>query len=120
MKTKLTHIHQNITRIAGRNWGLKRDLRRRLYKTVTERAILHRAALLAYLLSARQSRQLNSNQSKFLLNIKGTYSTTPTAALQIIEGIISLHIKAEQEAAYVRTVRLRKRIKLQQHQFQPQ
>ncbi|GBM35776.1 hypothetical protein AVEN_108971-1 [Araneus ventricosus] len=35
------------------------------------------------------------------------YSTTPTAALQVIERIIPLHIKAEQEAAYVRTARLR-------------
>ncbi|GBM00949.1 hypothetical protein AVEN_151401-1 [Araneus ventricosus] len=55
---------------------------------------------------SQQSRQLNSIQRKFLLNISGAYSTTPTAALQVIEGIIPLHIKAEQEAAYVRTARL--------------
>ncbi|GBM34304.1 hypothetical protein AVEN_253021-1 [Araneus ventricosus] len=36
------------------------------------------------------------------------YSTTPTAALQVIEGIIPLEIKVEQEAAYVKTARLRK------------
>ncbi|GBM00581.1 hypothetical protein AVEN_77383-1 [Araneus ventricosus] len=29
MKTKLTHRHQKITRIAGTNWGLNKDLRRR-------------------------------------------------------------------------------------------
>ncbi|GBN85526.1 hypothetical protein AVEN_217171-1 [Araneus ventricosus] len=61
-------------------------------------------------LPARQSRLLNSIQRKFLLNITGAYSTTPTAALQVIEGIIPLHFKAEQEAAFVRKARLRKHI----------
>ncbi|GBL94667.1 hypothetical protein AVEN_83982-1 [Araneus ventricosus] len=51
---------------------------------------------------------LNSIQRKFLLNIRGAYSTRPTATLQVIEGIIPLHIKPEPEAAYVRTARLRK------------
>ncbi|GBM44019.1 hypothetical protein AVEN_218164-1 [Araneus ventricosus] len=41
-------------------------------------------------------------------NITEAYYTTPTAALQIIEGIIPFHINAEQEAAYVRIGRLRK------------
>ncbi|GBM91478.1 Putative protein in type-1 retrotransposable element R1DM [Araneus ventricosus] len=53
MKTKLTHLHQKITRIAGTNWGLNKDLRRRLNKTVAERMILHGAAAWAYPLSAR-------------------------------------------------------------------
>ncbi|GBN84290.1 hypothetical protein AVEN_111528-1 [Araneus ventricosus] len=70
--------------------------------------ILHGAAAWAYPLSARQSRLLNSIQRKFLLNITGAYSTTPTAALQVLERIIPLHIKAEQEAAFVRKARLHK------------
>ncbi|GBM20802.1 hypothetical protein AVEN_108252-1 [Araneus ventricosus] len=41
MKTKLIHIHQ---RIAGTNWGLNKDLSRRLYKTLADRMILHGAA----------------------------------------------------------------------------
>ncbi|GBL91802.1 hypothetical protein AVEN_172732-1 [Araneus ventricosus] len=108
MKTKLTHLHQKITRIAGRNWGLNKDLRRRLYETVAQGIILHGAASWAYSLSARQSRLLNSMQIRFLLNVTGAYSTTPTPALQAIEGIIPLHMKAKQEATYVRTARLRK------------
>ncbi|GBL87654.1 hypothetical protein AVEN_81288-1 [Araneus ventricosus] len=59
MKTKLTHIQQKFTRIAGTNWGLNEDLRRvrsSLNKTVVELMILHVAAALAYPLSARQSR----------------------------------------------------------------
>ncbi|GBM93588.1 hypothetical protein AVEN_150852-1 [Araneus ventricosus] len=119
MKTKLTHLHQKITRIAGTNWGLNKDLRRRLYKTVAERMILHEAAAWAYPLSARQSRLLNSIQRKFLLNITGAYSTTPTAALQVIGGILPLHIKEEQEAVYVRTARLRKTSNYNNINFKP-
>ncbi|GBO14610.1 hypothetical protein AVEN_162718-1 [Araneus ventricosus] len=95
MKAKLIHLHQKITRIAGSNCGLNKDLRRRLYKTVAERMVLHAAAAWAYPLSARQSRLLNSIQRKFLLNITGAYYTTPKVALQAIEGVIPLHVKAE-------------------------
>ncbi|GBL94794.1 hypothetical protein AVEN_244771-1 [Araneus ventricosus] len=79
MKTKLTHFHQKITRIAGTNWGLNKDPRRGLYKTVAELMILHGAAAWAYPLSAKQSRQLNSIQRMFFLNITGAYSTTPSS-----------------------------------------
>ncbi|GBN26423.1 hypothetical protein AVEN_55743-1 [Araneus ventricosus] len=81
--------------------------------------ILHGAAAWTYPLSTRQSRLLDSIQRKFLLNITGAYSTTPTVALQVIEGIIPLHIKAEQEAAYVRTARLRKTSNYNNINFNP-
>ncbi|GBM13175.1 hypothetical protein AVEN_64378-1 [Araneus ventricosus] len=106
MEIKLNHLHQKITRIAGTNWGLSKDLRRRLYKTVAEGMIFHGAAASSYPLSARQSRLLNSIQRKSLLNITKTYSITPTASLHVIEGFIQLNIKAEQEATYVRTDRI--------------
>ncbi|GBN94272.1 hypothetical protein AVEN_127583-1 [Araneus ventricosus] len=54
-----------------------------------------------------QQRLLNSIQRKFLLNITGAYSTTPTAALQVIEGITALHIKSEMESILVSVGRLR-------------
>ncbi|GBL80775.1 hypothetical protein AVEN_26217-1 [Araneus ventricosus] len=66
-----------------------------------------------------QAIELNSIQRKFLLNITGAYSTTPTAALQVIEGIIPLHIKADQDAAYVRTARLCKTSNYSNINFKP-
>ncbi|GBL68848.1 hypothetical protein AVEN_44337-1, partial [Araneus ventricosus] len=39
---------------------------------------------------------------KFLPNITGTYASTPAAALQVIEGITPLHIKAQMESILVR------------------
>ncbi|GBL58742.1 hypothetical protein AVEN_13178-1 [Araneus ventricosus] len=69
--------------------------------------------------TARQSRLLNTIQRKFLLNITGPYSTTPTAALQVIEGIIPLLIKSEQKAAYVRTARVLKTSNYNNINFNP-
>ncbi|GBL89818.1 hypothetical protein AVEN_179595-1 [Araneus ventricosus] len=81
--------------------------------------VLHGAAAWAYLLSARQERQLNPLQRKFLLNISGAYSTTPTAALQVIERLLPLHLKAEQEAVYFRVTRLVKASHLKGQNFDP-
>ncbi|GBM23747.1 hypothetical protein AVEN_271112-1 [Araneus ventricosus] len=55
---------------------------------------------------SRQQRLINSIQRKFLLNITAAYSTTPTAALQVIEGITPLHIKAEMKSFLVKVGRL--------------
>ncbi|GBM22173.1 hypothetical protein AVEN_190828-1 [Araneus ventricosus] len=54
----------------------------------------------------RQQKLLSSIQRKFLLNITGAYNTTPTAALQVIECLIPLHIKAKIQSTLVRVGRL--------------
>ncbi|GBM09111.1 hypothetical protein AVEN_5293-1 [Araneus ventricosus] len=41
IKTKATILTQNLNRITGSTWGLKKEFRRRLYSTVPERMILH-------------------------------------------------------------------------------
>ncbi|GBN04304.1 hypothetical protein AVEN_188260-1 [Araneus ventricosus] len=64
--------------------------------------VLPCVAVWAYPLSARQASLLNSIQRKFLFNITVAYYTTPTAALQIITGILPLPL----EAVYVRVSRL--------------
>ncbi|KAF8794056.1 putative 115 kDa protein in type-1 like protein [Argiope bruennichi] len=101
-KTKATLLYQNLSRIAGSTWGLKKEFRRHLYFTVAERMILHGASAWAYPLSSRQQRILISIQRKFLLSISGASRTTSTAVLQVIEGILPLHINAQAEATYVR------------------
>ncbi|GBM67369.1 hypothetical protein AVEN_133189-1 [Araneus ventricosus] len=70
--------------------------------------LLYRAPAWANNITSRQQRLLNSIQRKFLLNITGAYSTTPTAALQVIEGITPLHMKSQMESILVRVDRLRR------------
>ncbi|GBM35754.1 hypothetical protein AVEN_108954-1 [Araneus ventricosus] len=69
---------------------------------VIERILLYGARAWANNITSRKQRLLNSIQRKFLLSITGAYSTTPTAALQVIEGITLLHIKAQIESILVR------------------
>ncbi|GBN95950.1 hypothetical protein AVEN_78320-1 [Araneus ventricosus] len=78
-----------------------------IYFTVIERILLYGAPAWANNIISRQQRLLNSIQRKFLLNITGAYSTTPTAALQVIEGITPLHIKAQMEFILVSVGRIR-------------
>ncbi|KAF8763755.1 hypothetical protein HNY73_021900 [Argiope bruennichi] len=105
-----------LKRLSSSNWGLNKDHRRQLYKTVAERMILHGSVEWAASLSARQKRVLNSIQRNFLLNISRAYFTNPSAALQVIEGSLPLHLKAELEAAYVR---LKQQISLDGRGFPP-
>ncbi|GBM73399.1 hypothetical protein AVEN_29270-1 [Araneus ventricosus] len=69
---------------------------------VIERIVLYGASAWAKRITSRQKRQLSSIQRRFLLNITGAYSTTSTAALQVIEGIMPLPIKAEMESVLLR------------------
>ncbi|GBM98133.1 hypothetical protein AVEN_229775-1 [Araneus ventricosus] len=55
-----------------------------------------------------QRKLLLTTQKKYLSFITGVYRTTPTAVLQSITGILTLYLKAEQEAVYVRAARLRR------------
>ncbi|GBM90574.1 hypothetical protein AVEN_144759-1 [Araneus ventricosus] len=81
--------------------------------------VLHWAEAWTSPLSARQCRILNSIERKFLLNISVAYSISPTSTLQVIEMILPLSLKAEQEATYVRLSRVNKISYLHNHSFCP-
>ncbi|GBM09014.1 Putative protein in type-1 retrotransposable element R1DM [Araneus ventricosus] len=108
LKNKTLNLYQKIKSIAASNWGLNKNIRRKIYFTVIERILLYGVPAWANNITSRQQRLLNSIQRKFLLNITGAYSTSPTTALQVIEGITPLHIKAQMESILVRVGRLRR------------
>ncbi|GBM38149.1 hypothetical protein AVEN_48484-1 [Araneus ventricosus] len=93
----------------------------RSQKNSTSGALMYKMPYLPFITSLclMNFARYKLDQGKFLLNITGAYSTTPTAALQVIEGILPLHIKAEQEAVYVRTARLRKTSNYNNINFNP-
>ncbi|GBM75057.1 hypothetical protein AVEN_197425-1 [Araneus ventricosus] len=108
-KEKPLILHQGLKYIAGTSWRLSKNIRRQLYLTVVEKVILCASAAWAHPyhnITARQQKLLSSIQRKFLLNITGAYNTTPTAALQIIEGLIPLHVKAKMQSTLARIDRL--------------
>ncbi|GBN02808.1 hypothetical protein AVEN_1707-1 [Araneus ventricosus] len=93
IKNKSLVLHQWLKNVAGTNWGLSKNIRRQLYLTVVEKVILYASAAWAHNITARQQKLLYSIQRKSPLNVTGAYNTTPTAVLQVIEGLIPLHIK---------------------------
>ncbi|GBN41219.1 hypothetical protein AVEN_147372-1 [Araneus ventricosus] len=106
IKNKSSILHQGLKKVAGTCWGLSKNIRRQLCITVVEKFILYASAAWAHNITARQQRLLSSIQRKFLLNITGAFNTTPTAALQVIEGLLPLHIKAKMQSTLVREGRL--------------
>ncbi|GBO05657.1 hypothetical protein AVEN_146498-1 [Araneus ventricosus] len=106
IKNKSLILHQGLKNVAGTIWGLRENIRRQLYLTVVEKVILYASAAWAHNLTARQQKVLSSIQRKFLLNIRGAYNSSPTTALQVIEGLMPLHIKAKMQSTLVRVGRL--------------
>ncbi|GBL89958.1 Retrovirus-related Pol polyprotein from type-1 retrotransposable element R1 [Araneus ventricosus] len=99
--------YQNLCRIAGKTWGINKNIRRLLYKTVIERTLCHGAAAWGHNMTSRIQKKLDSIQRLFLLYITGAYRTTPTAALQVITCLQPLHQQIQQNATYSRVARAR-------------
>ncbi|GBN26917.1 hypothetical protein AVEN_111679-1 [Araneus ventricosus] len=99
--------YQHLCRIAGKTWGINKNIRRLLYRTVIERPLCHGAAAWGHNMTSRLQKKLDSIQHLFLLYITGAYRTTPTAALQVITDLNPLHLQIQQEATYARVARAR-------------
>ncbi|GBM13970.1 hypothetical protein AVEN_69015-1 [Araneus ventricosus] len=103
---KALQHHSSLLKSADSTSGFSQKLRRRLYTTVTERTLAHEASTWSESLTQRLGNK-SSIQRPFLLNITGAYRTTSTAALQVIAGLMPLHLKIKLESEYVRSTRLR-------------
>ncbi|GBM43784.1 hypothetical protein AVEN_92769-1 [Araneus ventricosus] len=99
-------LYQGLKNVAATGWGLSENIRRQLDLTVVEKVILFASASWAHNITARQQKLLSHIQRKFLLKITGAYNTTLTAALQVIEGLMTLNIKAKMQSTLVRVGRL--------------
>ncbi|GBL89355.1 hypothetical protein AVEN_120784-1 [Araneus ventricosus] len=84
--------YQHLCRIAGKTWGINKNIKRLLNKAVTEKTLCHGAAAWGHMTS-RLQKKLDSIQRLFLLYITGAYRITPTAALQVVTGLQLLHLQ---------------------------
>ncbi|GBN23027.1 hypothetical protein AVEN_30138-1 [Araneus ventricosus] len=99
--------YQHLCRIAGKTWGINKNIRRLLYKTVTERTLCHGEAAWGHNMASRLQKKLDSIQRLLLLYITDAYTTPPTAGLQVVTGLQPLHLQIQQEATYARVARAR-------------
>ncbi|GBM69068.1 Putative protein in type-1 retrotransposable element R1DM [Araneus ventricosus] len=100
-------LYQNLLKIAGKFWGVPLNHRRTLYKTLIERVLAHGAVAWCLEPTVRIARKLSTIQRPFLLAISGAYRTTSTAALQVILGILPLHLQLQRVARGTAIFRLR-------------
>ncbi|GBN81001.1 hypothetical protein AVEN_175085-1 [Araneus ventricosus] len=81
--------YQHLCRIAGKTWGINKNIRRLLYKTVIERTLCHGAAASEHNMTSRLQKHLDSFQRLYItgLYITSAYRTTRTAASQVVTGL---------------------------------
>ncbi|GBN08471.1 hypothetical protein AVEN_52393-1 [Araneus ventricosus] len=99
--------YQHLCRIAGKTWGINKNIRSLLYKTVIERTLCHGAAAWVHNMVSRLQKKLDSIQRLLPLYITGAHRTTPTAALQVVTGLQPLHLQIQREATYAQVARAR-------------
>ncbi|GBM44680.1 hypothetical protein AVEN_120759-1, partial [Araneus ventricosus] len=105
IKNKSLIRHQGLKKVAGTSWGLSENTSRQLYPNGGEKGQSLCLSSMAHSITARQQKLLSSIQRKILLNIT-VANATPTAALQVIEGLMPLHIKAKMQSTLARLGRL--------------
>ncbi|GBM59866.1 hypothetical protein AVEN_50451-1 [Araneus ventricosus] len=105
--TRATQLYHNLLKIAGKSWGVPLNHRRTLFKTVTERVLAHGAVAWCLEPTVRIAIKLSTIQRPLILAISGAYRTTSTAALQVILGILPLHLQLQREARGTALFRLR-------------
>ncbi|GBO21802.1 hypothetical protein AVEN_159923-1 [Araneus ventricosus] len=97
--------YHHLCRITGKTWGVNKNIRKLLYKTVIERTLCRGAAAWGYNIISRLQKKLESIQRLFLLYITGVYRTNPTAALQVVTGLQPVHLQIQ--PTYARVARSR-------------
>ncbi|GBN12234.1 hypothetical protein AVEN_50939-1 [Araneus ventricosus] len=93
--------YQHLRRIVGKIWGINKNIRRLLYKTVIERTLCHGASAWGHNMTSRLQKKLDSIQRLVFLYITGAYRTTPTAALQVVTCLQPLHLQIQQGATHL-------------------
>ncbi|XP_035218788.1 uncharacterized protein LOC118192019 [Stegodyphus dumicola] len=103
----------------GHSWGLNPHIHKIIYQTVAEKIVTYAAAVWAQPMQSRKVRHLSSIQRQFMLNITRAYRTTATSALNILAGLVPLHISAEREAVLQQVKQLRQPATLYEETYWP-
>ncbi|XP_067121318.1 uncharacterized protein [Centruroides vittatus] len=84
--------------ISHRSWGMNEKFIKIIYKACIETIILYGAPFWAEAVdNVRTKKKLNKAQRLSLLRLCRAYRTALTAALQVLSGVLPLHIRAKEE-----------------------
>ncbi|XP_035216744.1 uncharacterized protein LOC118190172, partial [Stegodyphus dumicola] len=99
LKRRTVIIACKLRQMQGRGWGISPYIQKVLYLTVIERMVTYAAAIWAEPMQGRKVRHLQSLQRQFALQITRAFRTTSSSALNVMAGLIPLHLRILQEAA---------------------
>ncbi|XP_035214235.1 uncharacterized protein LOC118188013 [Stegodyphus dumicola] len=101
IKSKVCKIMNNLLRLLG----MPKPVLKELYKRAIERTIVYTCPAWWYPPTVKMRNKTNSIQRIALLAMTKSYKTAPTAALQVIAGIMPLDLKLDMESIIQRTKR---------------
>ncbi|XP_035225086.1 uncharacterized protein LOC118197658 [Stegodyphus dumicola] len=101
IKSKVCKIMNNLLRLPG----LPKPVLKELYKRAIERTIVYACPAWWYPPTVKMRNKTNSIQRIALLTMTKCYKTASTAALQVIAGIMPLHLKLDMESIIQRSKR---------------
>lgn len=96
-----------MSQMVSGSWGIKAYIVETWYKMVIEKTLTYDATIWRHNLTIRNKEVLTTCQRHFLQAIIKAYKIAPTAALQILAGMIPIHLQVRNEAAYGTISRLR-------------
>lgn len=106
LRIKAEALHRRLYRLGGVNWGVPKKFKVHIYKNVVLPSLYYAASAWGQHLNTKHIRLLDTIQRKFLLNITNAYRTTSTIALQVITGILPLHLTIKKKSAEASILRL--------------
>ncbi|KFM76600.1 hypothetical protein X975_22265, partial [Stegodyphus mimosarum] len=104
----------------GHKWGLNPHIQKVLFTTVVEKIVTYAAAVWAYPMQGRKVKHLNVIQRPFALGITRAYCTTSSDAINVLAGLLPLHIRVEEEAARQHILQLRKTVTFDDEVYSPE
>ncbi|XP_035226076.1 uncharacterized protein LOC118198491 [Stegodyphus dumicola] len=107
LRKRTAIIAQHFRMQRGFHWGINSHIQKALYLTVVEKMVSYGAAIWAFPMQGRKIRHLSALQRPFLLSITRAFRTTSTDALNILAGVLPLHLRIEEEAVTQQVHQLR-------------
>ncbi|XP_035232614.1 uncharacterized protein LOC118204395 [Stegodyphus dumicola] len=99
IKKRTLAIAKQLRQFYGYKWGLNHHIQKILYTTVVEKLVTYAAAIWALPMQRRKIKHLSTIQRPFALGITRAYITTSTDAINVLAGLLPLHIRTEEEEA---------------------
>ncbi|XP_035213211.1 uncharacterized protein LOC118187123 [Stegodyphus dumicola] len=120
LKPRTSVIARGLKKLQGHKWGLNPHIQKILFKTVVEKIITYAAAVWAFSMQGCKIRHLSAIQRPFALDITRAYRTTASNAINVLAGLLPLHLRVQKEAVRQLIKQLRRPASFSDEYFLPE